>query len=87
LSWRCFSTADLPKDLRRDPTDVPALDTGVAGGCSLLVCIDRDLRYASNSESSDYSPGRVWAVHIEDRLNFRSQAVISEARFAAKPTI
>jgi putative PIN family toxin of toxin-antitoxin system len=35
--------ADLPRDLRRDPTDVPILGTAVAGGCALLISIDRDL--------------------------------------------
>jgi putative PIN family toxin of toxin-antitoxin system len=34
---------DLPRDLCRDPTDVPVLGTAVAGGCTLLVSVDRDL--------------------------------------------
>ncbi len=35
--------ADLPTDLCRDPTDIPVLGTAVAGECSLLISIDRDL--------------------------------------------
>jgi putative PIN family toxin of toxin-antitoxin system len=35
--------ADLPSDLCRDPTDVPVLGTAVAGGCALLISVDRDL--------------------------------------------
>jgi putative PIN family toxin of toxin-antitoxin system len=34
---------DLPSDLCRDPTDVPVLGTAVAGGCALLISVDRDL--------------------------------------------
>jgi putative PIN family toxin of toxin-antitoxin system len=34
---------DLPKDLCRDPTDLPVLGTAVAGECSLLISVDRDL--------------------------------------------
>lgn len=34
---------DLPRDLCRDPTDVPILGTAVAGGCAILVSVDRDL--------------------------------------------
>jgi hypothetical protein len=30
-------------DLCRDPTDVPVLGTALAGGCALLISIDRDL--------------------------------------------
>jgi putative PIN family toxin of toxin-antitoxin system len=35
--------ADLPADLCRDPTDIPVLGTAVAGECSLLISVDRDL--------------------------------------------
>jgi putative PIN family toxin of toxin-antitoxin system len=35
--------ADLPPDLCRDPTDIPVLGTAVAGDCSLLISVDRDL--------------------------------------------
>jgi putative PIN family toxin of toxin-antitoxin system len=35
--------ADLRRDLCRDPTDVPILGTAVAGGCALLISVDRDL--------------------------------------------
>jgi uncharacterized protein len=34
---------DLPRDLCRDPTDVPVLGTAIAGECSLLISVDRDL--------------------------------------------
>jgi predicted nucleic acid-binding protein len=36
--------ADLPSDLCRDPTDVPVLDTAVAGACALLISVDRDMQ-------------------------------------------
>ena len=35
--------ADLPRDLCRDPTDVPVLGTALAGSCALLISVDRDL--------------------------------------------
>jgi predicted nucleic acid-binding protein len=35
--------ADLPRDLRRDPTDAPVLGTAVAGECALQISVDRDL--------------------------------------------
>jgi putative PIN family toxin of toxin-antitoxin system len=35
--------ADLPSSVCRDPTDVPVLGTAVAGQCSLLISVDRDL--------------------------------------------
>jgi putative PIN family toxin of toxin-antitoxin system len=34
---------DLPSDVCRDPTDIPILGTAVAGGCALLISVDRDL--------------------------------------------
>ena len=35
--------ADLPRNLCRDPNDVQVLGTAVAGECSLLISVDRDL--------------------------------------------
>ena len=35
--------ADLPPTVCRDPMDVPVLGTALAGQCSLLVSVDRDL--------------------------------------------
>jgi putative PIN family toxin of toxin-antitoxin system len=35
--------ADLPSDVCRAPDDVPVLGTAVAGECSLLISVDRDL--------------------------------------------
>jgi putative PIN family toxin of toxin-antitoxin system len=35
--------AKLPPDLCRDANDVPILGTAVAGECSLLISVDRDL--------------------------------------------
>ncbi|HEX4487214.1 MAG TPA: putative toxin-antitoxin system toxin component, PIN family [Terriglobales bacterium] len=35
--------ADLPQDSCRDANDVPILGTAVAGECSLLISVDRDL--------------------------------------------
>jgi predicted nucleic acid-binding protein len=34
---------DLPPDLCRDPADLPVLGTAIAGECSLLISVDRDL--------------------------------------------
>jgi len=34
---------ELPSNLCRDPSDVPVLGTAVAGKCSLLISVDRDL--------------------------------------------
>ena len=34
---------DLPADVCRDSTDVPVLGTAIAGECSLLISVDRDL--------------------------------------------
>jgi putative PIN family toxin of toxin-antitoxin system len=34
---------DLPSDLCREPADVPVLGTAIAGECSLLISVDRDL--------------------------------------------
>jgi putative PIN family toxin of toxin-antitoxin system len=35
--------AELPPDACRDMTDIPVLGTAVAGKCSLLISVDRDL--------------------------------------------
>ncbi len=35
--------ADLPLDVCRDPEDIPVLGTALAGQCSLLISVDRDL--------------------------------------------
>jgi uncharacterized protein len=37
------SPADLPSNICRDASDIPVLGTAVAGGCSLLISVDRDL--------------------------------------------
>jgi uncharacterized protein len=37
------SPTDLPSNICRDASDVPVLGTAVAGGCSLLISVDRDL--------------------------------------------
>ena len=37
------SPAELPPNICRDPTDIPVLGTAVAGQCSLLISVDRDL--------------------------------------------
>jgi len=34
---------DLPPDLCRDTADLPVLGTAIAGECSLLISVDRDL--------------------------------------------
>ena len=34
---------DLPRDVCRDPADIPVLGTAVAGSASILVTVDNDL--------------------------------------------
>lgn len=53
--------ADLPSDLCRDPTDVPVLGTAVAGECSLLISVDRDLLdLRTIQEIPIVRPGEYW---------------------------
>jgi putative PIN family toxin of toxin-antitoxin system len=53
--------ADLPSDLCRDPTDVPVLGTAVAGECSLLISVDRDLLdMRTIQEIPIVRPGEYW---------------------------
>jgi putative PIN family toxin of toxin-antitoxin system len=60
--------ADLPSDLCRDPTDVPVLGTAVAGECSLLISVDRDLLdLRSIEEIPIVRPGEYWRrAHLID---------------------
>ena len=52
---------DLPRDLCRDPTDVPVLGTAVAGGCALLISVDRDLLDMQTIQDiSIIRPGEYW---------------------------
>jgi putative PIN family toxin of toxin-antitoxin system len=53
--------AALPPGLCRDPTDVPMLGTAVAGECSLLVSVDRDLLDMQTvREIPIVRPGKYW---------------------------
>ena len=53
--------ADLPSDLCRDPTDIPVLGTAVAGECSLLISVDRDLLdLRTVQEIPIVRPGEYW---------------------------
>jgi putative PIN family toxin of toxin-antitoxin system len=53
--------ADLPSDLCRDPTDLPVLGTAVAGECSLLISVDRDLLdLRTIQEIPIVRPGEYW---------------------------
>jgi putative PIN family toxin of toxin-antitoxin system len=53
--------ADLPSDLCRDPTDVPVLGTAVAGACSLLISVDRDLLDMQTIQAIPIiRPGEYW---------------------------
>ncbi len=53
--------ADLPPDLRRDPTDIPILGTAVGGECALLISVDRDLLDMQRiSEIPIVRPGEYW---------------------------
>ena len=55
------SPADLPPGLCRDPTDVPVLGTAVAGECSLLISVDRDLLdMGTFQEIRIVRPGEYW---------------------------
>lgn len=53
--------AALPPSLCRDPTDVPVLGTAIAGECSLLVSVDRDLLDMQTvREIPIVRPGEYW---------------------------
>ena len=53
--------ADLPPDLCRDPTDLPVLGTAVAGGCALLIGVDRDLLDMQTIQAIPIvRPGEYW---------------------------
>ncbi len=53
--------ADLPPDLCRDPTDAPVLGTALAGECSLLISVDRDLLdMRAIQEIPIVRPGEYW---------------------------
>jgi putative PIN family toxin of toxin-antitoxin system len=52
--------ADLPPDLRRDPTDLPVLGTAVAGECALLISVDRDLLDMHTRAIPIIRPGEYW---------------------------
>jgi putative PIN family toxin of toxin-antitoxin system len=53
--------ADLPLDLCRDPTDMQVLGTAVAGECTLLISVDRDLLdMRSIHEIPIIRPGEYW---------------------------
>jgi uncharacterized protein len=53
--------ADLPPDLCRDPTDLPVLGTAVAGGCALLISVDRDLLDMQKIQTIPIiRPGEYW---------------------------
>jgi uncharacterized protein len=53
--------ADLPSDACRDPADVPVLGTAVAGGCALLISVDRDLLDMEQfNEIAIVRPGEYW---------------------------
>ena len=53
--------ADLPSDVCRDPTDIPALGTAVNGDCALLISVDRDLLDMHRiDEIPIIRPGEYW---------------------------
>jgi uncharacterized protein len=60
--------ADLPSNLCRDPTDVAVLGTAVAGECSLLISVDRDLLdLRAVQEIPIVRPGEYWRrAHLID---------------------
>lgn len=52
---------DLPPDLCRDPADLPILGTAIAGECSLLISVDRDLLDMRDiREIPIIRPGEYW---------------------------
>ena len=53
--------AELPSDLCRDSNDLPVLGTAVAGKCSLLISVDRDLLDMQAIEGIPIiRPGEYW---------------------------
>jgi uncharacterized protein len=54
-------STDLPPGLCRDPTDLPVLGTAVAGACSLLISVDRDLLDMQTIQAIPIiRPGEYW---------------------------
>jgi putative PIN family toxin of toxin-antitoxin system len=52
---------DLPLDICRDPNDVPVLGTAVAGECTLLITVDRDLLDMGTIQAIPIiRPGEFW---------------------------
>jgi putative PIN family toxin of toxin-antitoxin system len=57
---------DLPSNRCRDPSDVPVLGTAVAGGCALLISVDRDLLDMQKiREIPIIRPGEYWRRSTE----------------------
>ena len=57
----------LPPDLCRDPSGIPVLGTAIAGECSLLITVDRDLLDMRDIQGMPIiRPGEYWrrAAHI-----------------------
>lgn len=53
--------ADLPKDVCRDPADIPVLGTAVAGKVNLLITVDKDLLTIGSYEGiAIIKPGEFW---------------------------
>jgi putative PIN family toxin of toxin-antitoxin system len=53
--------AGLPQDICRDPTDLPVLGSAVAGGCALLISVDRDLLDMQTVQAIPViRPGEYW---------------------------
>jgi putative PIN family toxin of toxin-antitoxin system len=53
--------ADLPRDVWRDPADIPVLGTAVAGSASILVTVDKDLLTIRELQGiAIIKPGEFW---------------------------
>lgn len=60
--------ASLPANLCRDPTDIPVLGTAVAGECTLLISVDRDLLDLQRIKDIPIiRPGEYWRVSAAER--------------------
>ncbi|HWX36929.1 MAG TPA: PIN domain-containing protein [Steroidobacteraceae bacterium] len=59
---------DLPRELCRDPTDLPVLGTAFAGACALLGSVDRDLLDMQKIQAIPIiRPGEYWRRTTETK--------------------
>ena len=62
--------AELPPEICRDPTDLPVLETAVAGQCVLLISVDRDLLDMVSVQGIPIvRPGEFWDARLPSTRN------------------